>query len=34
MQAVLSPTTRTLGAVFLEQLRGAIVGARFLSVKA
>jgi len=27
MQAVLSPTTRTLGAVFLEQLRGAVIGA-------
>ncbi|MBV9560089.1 MAG: ABC transporter permease [Bradyrhizobium sp.] len=27
MQAVLSPTTRTLGAVFLEQLRGAVMGA-------
>jgi ABC-2 type transport system permease protein len=27
MLAILSPTTRTLGAVFLEQLRGAIMGA-------
>ncbi len=27
MTAVLSPTTRTLGAVFLEQLRGALMGA-------
>ncbi len=27
MQAVLSPGTRTLGAVFLEQLRGAVMGA-------
>jgi hypothetical protein len=27
MQAVLSPTTRTLGAVFLDQLRGAVMGA-------
>jgi ABC-2 type transport system permease protein len=27
MQAILSPQTRTLGAVFLEQLRGAIMGA-------
>ena len=27
MQAILSPTTRTLGAVFLEQLRGAVMGA-------
>ena len=27
MQAILSPTTRTLGAVFLEQLQGAIMGA-------
>jgi len=34
MQAVLSPTTRTLGAVFLKQLRGAIMGARLLSVEA
>jgi len=27
MQAILSPQTRTLGAVFLEQLRGALMGA-------
>jgi ABC-2 type transport system permease protein len=27
MQAILSPQTRTLGAVFLEQLRGAVMGA-------
>src|ERR1700759_2876153 len=27
MQAILSPSTRTLGAVFLEQLRGAVMGA-------
>jgi ABC-2 type transport system permease protein len=27
MQAILSPQTRTLGAVFIEQLRGAIMGA-------
>src|SRR6201993_5369994 len=27
MQAILSPQTRTLGAVFLDQLRGAIMGA-------
>ena len=27
MVAVLSPTTRTLGAVFLDQLRGAVMGA-------
>src|SRR6202007_106049 len=27
MQAILSPGTRTLGAVFLEQLRGAVMGA-------
>src|ERR1700741_5023217 len=27
MQAILSPQTRTLGAVFVEQLRGAIMGA-------
>jgi ABC-2 type transport system permease protein len=27
MTAVLSPTTRTLGPVFLEQLRGAVMGA-------
>jgi ABC-2 type transport system permease protein len=27
MLAVLSPTTRTLGAVFLDQLRGAVMGA-------
>ena len=27
MQAMLSPGTRTLGAVFLEQLRGAVMGA-------
>ena len=26
MTAVLSPTTRTLGPVFLEQLRGALMG--------
>ena len=25
--AILSPTTRTLGSVFLEQLRGAVMGA-------
>jgi ABC-2 type transport system permease protein len=27
MQAILSPQTRTLGAVFIEQLRGALMGA-------
>ncbi|MGB6955711.1 MAG: ABC transporter permease subunit [Bradyrhizobium sp.] len=27
MLAILSPTTRTLGAVFLDQLRGAVMGA-------
>lgn len=27
MLAILSPTTRTLGAVYLEQLRGAVMGA-------
>jgi ABC-2 type transport system permease protein len=27
MLAVLSPTTRSLGPVFLEQVRGAIMGA-------
>ena len=27
MTAILSPTTRTLGSVFLEQLRGAVMGA-------
>jgi ABC-2 type transport system permease protein len=27
MQAILSPQTRTLGAVFLDQLRGAVMGA-------
>jgi ABC-2 type transport system permease protein len=26
MLAILSPTTRTLGAVFLDQLRGAVMG--------
>ena len=35
MLAVLSPTTRTLGPVFLDQLRGAVMGAPLpLSAKA